>query len=177
MKATTRDQQQQELEECSRHQDGWKSTTGNEEDWGSQDCRGQDSSRTITTTEPVFLNAWGPRNRFQGMNSASLCSLAGRYDNPLPPRILAPIDSLKIPAQISCLSVILTSYSIAATGFPRMYTSRSRVHRNLLGFPSTSEAYRIWQCSRENKPAARHPFSLTNNSLYGLFLKVGRLSL
>ncbi len=40
----------------------------------------------------------GPRNRFQGMNSASLCSLAGRYDNPIPPRFLAPIDFLKIPA-------------------------------------------------------------------------------
>ncbi len=39
-----------------------------------------------------------PRNRFQGMNSASLCSLAGWYDNPIPPRFLAPIDSLKIPA-------------------------------------------------------------------------------
>jgi hypothetical protein len=38
------------------------------------------------------------RNRFQGMNSASLCSLAGRYDNPIPPRFLAPIDCLKIPA-------------------------------------------------------------------------------
>ena len=24
-----------------------------------------------------------PRNRFQGINSASLCSLAGRYDNPI----------------------------------------------------------------------------------------------
>jgi hypothetical protein len=42
-----------------------------------------------------------PRNRFQGMNSASLCSLAGRYDNPIPPRFLAPIDSLKIPALIT----------------------------------------------------------------------------
>jgi hypothetical protein len=40
----------------------------------------------------------GPRNLFQGMNSASLCSLAGRYDNPIPPRFLAPIDFLKIPA-------------------------------------------------------------------------------
>jgi hypothetical protein len=29
------------------------------------------------------------------MNSASL---AGRYDNPIPPRFLAPIDCLKIPA-------------------------------------------------------------------------------
>jgi hypothetical protein len=35
------------------------------------------------------------------MNSASPCSLAGRYDNPLPPRFLAPIEFLKIPAQYS----------------------------------------------------------------------------
>ncbi len=35
-----------------------------------------------------------PRNQFNGMNSASLCSLAGRYDNPIPPRFPAPIDSL-----------------------------------------------------------------------------------
>ncbi len=40
-----------------------------------------------------------PRNRFQGMNSASLCSLAGRYNNPIPSRFLAPIDGLKMPAQ------------------------------------------------------------------------------
>ncbi len=38
-----------------------------------------------------------PRNRIQGMNFASLCSLAGRYDNPIPTRFLAPIDCLKIP--------------------------------------------------------------------------------
>jgi hypothetical protein len=37
-----------------------------------------------------------PRNRFQWMNSASL---AGRYDNPIITRFLAPIDFLKIPAQ------------------------------------------------------------------------------
>ena len=37
-------------------------------------------------------------NRFQGFDSASLCSLAGRYDNPVPSRFLAPIDCLKIPA-------------------------------------------------------------------------------
>jgi hypothetical protein len=40
----------------------------------------------------------GPRNWFQEINSASLCSLAGRYDNPIPPRFLALIDFLKIPA-------------------------------------------------------------------------------
>jgi hypothetical protein len=33
------------------------------------------------------------------MNSASPCSPAGRYDNPIPTRFLAPIDYLKIPAQ------------------------------------------------------------------------------
>ncbi len=32
------------------------------------------------------------------MNSANLRILAGRYDIPIPPRFLAPIDSLKIPA-------------------------------------------------------------------------------
>ncbi len=52
--------------------------------------------------EPVLLNVYGapeliPRNE----HSASTCSLAGRYDNPIPPRFLAPIDFLKIPAQIS----------------------------------------------------------------------------
>ncbi len=26
--------------------------------------------------------------------------MAGRYDNPIPPRFLAPLDSLKIPAQV-----------------------------------------------------------------------------
>ncbi len=44
----------------------------------------------------------GPRNWCQGINSASLCSLAGRYENPIPPRCLAPIDFLKIPALYYC---------------------------------------------------------------------------
>jgi hypothetical protein len=39
-----------------------------------------------------------PRNRFQGMDSVSLCSLAGRNDNLIPTRLLAPIDCFKIPA-------------------------------------------------------------------------------
>jgi hypothetical protein len=48
--------------------------------------------------QTVFLIVYGAQNRFQGMNSASLCSLAGRYDIPIPPRFLAPKDCLKIPA-------------------------------------------------------------------------------
>ncbi len=39
-----------------------------------------------------------PKNRFQGTNSARLCSLGGRYYNPIPTRFLAPIDCLQIPA-------------------------------------------------------------------------------
>ena len=33
-----------------------------------------------------------------------MCSLACRYDNPIPTRFLAPIDCLKIPAQDSASS-------------------------------------------------------------------------
>jgi hypothetical protein len=44
-----------------------------------------------------------PRNRYQGIDSASLCSLAGKYDNPIPTQFLATIDCLKIPAQSKLL--------------------------------------------------------------------------
>ncbi len=40
-----------------------------------------------------------PKNRFQGITSASLCSLAGRCDNLIPTQFLALIDCLKFPAQ------------------------------------------------------------------------------
>ncbi len=53
------------------------------------------------STEPEFLTFKEPKNRFQGTNSAWLCSLqysawlcslAGRYDNHIPTRFLALID-------------------------------------------------------------------------------------
>jgi hypothetical protein len=44
------------------------------------------------------------------MNSASLRSLAGRYDKPIPPRFLAPIDFLKIPALYGLLFPFLSSF-------------------------------------------------------------------
>ncbi len=40
-----------------------------------------------------------PRNRLQGIASASLWRLTSRYDNPIPAWFLAPIDCSKIPAQ------------------------------------------------------------------------------
>ncbi len=48
----------------------------------------------------IFKCLWGPGIDSQGINSASLCILAGQYDNPIPPRFLGPIDFLKIPAQV-----------------------------------------------------------------------------
>ncbi len=39
-----------------------------------------------------------PRNRFQEMNSASLCSMAGGYDNPIPTWLIVPIHCSKILA-------------------------------------------------------------------------------
>ncbi len=51
---------------------------------------------------PNFKTFKEPKNRFQGINSASVCSLAGRYNNPIPTRFLAPIDCFKIQAQGFC---------------------------------------------------------------------------
>jgi hypothetical protein len=51
-----------------------------------------------------------PRNRFQGMNSATLWSLAGRYENPIPTRFLAPIDCLKIQFWAQWKQSVFTYY-------------------------------------------------------------------
>jgi hypothetical protein len=66
----------------------------------------------LRSPEPVFLNVYGAQESIPRMNSASLCSLAGRYDNPNPPRFLARIDCLKIPAQASQPGGIDSSESI-----------------------------------------------------------------
>ncbi len=50
-------------------------------------------------SETLFLNFNEPRNRFQGIDFASQCSLAGRYDNLNTARILDLIDYFSIPAQ------------------------------------------------------------------------------
>jgi hypothetical protein len=47
--------------------------------------------------------------------SASLCSLAGRYDNPIPTRFLASIDCTKIPALVNShkwMNALLKMYRI-----------------------------------------------------------------
>jgi hypothetical protein len=44
-------------------------------------------------------NVFGAQESIPRNESASLCSLAGRYDNPIPTRFLDPIDCLKISAE------------------------------------------------------------------------------
>jgi hypothetical protein len=61
-----------------------------------------------------FLNVYKLRARIfkllrsPGIDSACLCSLAGRYDNPIHTRFPSPMDCSKIPAQtpLSCGLVI-----------------------------------------------------------------------
>jgi hypothetical protein len=60
------------------------------------------------------------------MNSATLCSLAGRYDNPIPPRFLAPIDFLKIPALVS-ESDLLAHFRILL-GMSKLIMAQTLVH-------------------------------------------------
>jgi len=52
-----------------------------------------------------------------GIDSASLCSLQGRYDNPIPTRrFLAPINSYKIPAQ-GCINFLIAAEVHITDGF------------------------------------------------------------
>jgi hypothetical protein len=50
--------------------------------------------KKIQKSEPVFLNVYGtPESDSRNEFRQPVCSLAGRYDNPLPLRFLAPKDS------------------------------------------------------------------------------------
>ncbi len=78
--------------------------------------------------ETVFLNFEEHRNRLQGIDSASQCSLSGgRYDNPLPTRFLSPIDCSKIPAQLA-FYVCLTYFrlqSFQSKNIPTVWAKRT----------------------------------------------------
>jgi hypothetical protein len=53
---------------------------------------GKSICEVTSSQSPNFKTFKETKNRFQGTNSARLCSLAGRYDNPIPTRFLAPIN-------------------------------------------------------------------------------------
>ncbi len=100
--------------------------------------------------ETVFLTFMEPRNRFQGMNSASLCSLAGRYgaslfhgyDNPIPPWFLAPMDCMfknsgsGIPPASNKCQLVINSFHIykspALTLSFHQLSAEAVIHSSLL---------------------------------------------
>jgi hypothetical protein len=73
---------------------------------------------------PNFSTFKEPKNRLQGTSSARLCSLAGRYDNPLPTLFLTPIDCLKIPA--------LKAVCIGGYEYVQYYTSYVNIQIGIL---------------------------------------------
>jgi hypothetical protein len=95
-----------------------------------------------------------PENRFQGMNSASLCSLV-RYNNPIPPRFLAPIDCLKIPALLSYSQQRMKGKKIAFVN----YILPGQWKRGLALEPPNSESslqYTLLLCCLPLKERSRH---------------------
>jgi hypothetical protein len=80
------------------------------------------------------------------MNSATLCSLAGRYDNPIPLRFLAPIDFLKIPVQDPNAGVV--------TGGKRVKTTENEMRWLRCTRPSVRDLDREGRiCKRVTKTA------------------------
>jgi hypothetical protein len=77
-----------------------------------------------------------PRNRCQGINSASLYSMAGRYDNPIPTRCLAPIDFLKIPALTTSHMLYLKQYVKVVRNLKSRYGARNRFQKPSLELSS-----------------------------------------
>jgi hypothetical protein len=79
-----------------------KSNKGNKMGGGGGEGQRQNysilESATCSNLRRYFETFKGPRNQFQGIDSATLCSLAGHFDNPIRSRFLAPIDCSKIPA-------------------------------------------------------------------------------
>ncbi len=51
--------------------------------------------KKIFADHEVFEQIKEPKNRYQETDSARLHSLAGRYDNPIPTRFLAPLRLFK----------------------------------------------------------------------------------
>ncbi len=81
-----------------------------------------------------------PRNRFQGIYSASLWRPGGRYDNPIPTRFPAPIDGLKIPALVSLFALVHCPCLSMSTVSSRKntYCGKSRIYPRHISFTGTS---------------------------------------
>jgi hypothetical protein len=112
----------------------------------------------LYTIARILKRVW---DRFQGMNSASLCSLAGRYDNPLPPRFLAPIDCLKFQLCPLCLvrSFVSKSQVKYYSGL-ELFWGDSRLSLGIVDefpipfLPCASSCW--WAMSKRNHPCPPH---------------------
>jgi hypothetical protein len=84
------------------------------------------------------------------MNSASLCSLAGRYENPIPPRCLAPIHFLKIPALVLGMGEGQLGTELSSSQKNRSgYGERDQRTRSTLSVSSrTRSSYSFYSCVR-----------------------------
>ncbi len=62
--------------------------------------KGEEKASVGPETETVFLNFYKSLKIWSaGIDAANLCGLAGRCDNPIPTRFLAPMDCSTVPAQ------------------------------------------------------------------------------
>ncbi len=91
--------------------------------------------------EPEFYTFMESRNRFQGIDYASLCSLAGRYDNPLPTRFIAHIECSKIPALSTAISSVHRGRILRKTWCMEPYT---RDDLNLMPLSTLSPIQGLW---------------------------------
>jgi hypothetical protein len=90
--------------------------------------------------EPECLNFEGAKNRFQETNSARLNSLAGRYNNSIPTRFLAPINCLKIPA-LECLMLFFASYGLRSFPFTLLKTMIRSIAKNQMKTRNLSRVF------------------------------------
>ncbi len=85
-------------------------------------CRGkggrlQEASRLVVSRTRICKIFWSPgidaKESIPGLHKRlKIRALEGRYDNPIPPRFLAPIDSSNIPAlEWECYCACVTGRS------------------------------------------------------------------
>jgi hypothetical protein len=123
-----------------------------------------------------------PKNWFQGTDSASLCSLAGRYDNPIPTQFLAPIDCSKIPARLWRLYIspvlnIIYTFSLSKSQSPSA-GSRAGSPVSVLTSPIRSlcwagRGYAGWEQNQIPRTAAFVTFSRNSNTFARAVYKFG----
>jgi hypothetical protein len=102
---------------------------------------------------PNFKTFKESKNRFQGTNSAKLCSLAGRYNNPILTRFLAPIDCLKNSSTGPVFVNLLKSPGIDSQPLPLSRTTMQNITWKQLSYSCYSSQMRYSLDEISEKPA------------------------